>query len=105
VVGYSGEGGEWRKMIDQNKMYCANHNDALTALKGEKIKGYIRDRGNDSKIYLVFESGFGIWFNNNHAFAIALNPEIDHLIAAKKQEYEATGIDLGRILELAGEKV
>ena len=89
-------------MLEHNKAYCSNHRDTLVALRGETVKGIIENH--KGKTYLIFESGFSLWFNRNGSFAVSTDDEVDKIITEQTHQLRATRIKLTELLELAGEE-
>ena len=83
----------------EKRSYCSNKLEELEHLKGEKVKGILQENG---KTYLIFESGFGLWFNLNGVFAIELPEHVNSVLKQRISELKATGTSLERILEMAG---
>lgn len=83
------------------KTGASNEIEVLKQLKGEKIKGIIRNR-KDTKI-IIFHSGYGLEINNGGSFWIVSPKNVKSIINKAKEELERTKSDLEYILEMAGE--
>lgn len=85
-----------------NKSYTSNKSEELVNLQGEVIKGYIN---HDKKHYIIFESGFGFWFNSNGAFVIESPEEINKVVDKAKGRLISTKLALENVLKIAGESI
>ena len=89
-------------MLNEKTSYCSNKVEELEFLKNEKIKGILQY---DKKIYILFESGYGFWFNSNGAFSIENQKEIQDVLNKNKGKLIATKKAIENVLRLAGESI
>ncbi len=93
-------------MLEVGTSYCSNKFSELVNLRGEKIKGVFQDHCHGgSQIYLLFESGFALWFSpSNGSYSIESPKTVSTTINRVRDEAEQAYGKLEEILELAGEK-
>jgi len=87
-------------MLKEKTSYCSNKVEELEHLKDETIKGIIHHEG---KKWILLESGYGFWFNQNGAFAIESPDEVSKILNQHKGKLIATKKAIENILKLAGE--
>jgi hypothetical protein len=90
-------------MLQDNTAYTSNSFETLTHLKGEQIKGVLRNRVVDhSGILIIFESGFSLQLSSNGSYWIESKKDTDKITRCVREELQAAKHELETVAEIAG---